>query len=46
MQFRNSKMAIKYVDQLNLIDGVTYWSLVSLLPQPSVGQLGLIKWAG
>ena len=31
------------VDQLNSIDCVTYQSL---LPQQSVGQFGLIKWAG
>ena len=36
-------LPIKYVDQLNSIDGETDQSL---LPQPSVGQFCLIKWAG
>ena len=36
-------LTIKYADQLNSVDGETYQSLLS---QPSVGQFGLIKWAG
>ena len=34
---------IKYVNQLNSVDGETYRSL---LPQQSAGQFGMIKWAG
>ena len=36
------QLSIKLVHQLNLVEGETYQYL---LPQPSVGQFWLIKWA-
>ena len=41
--FLMAPSTIKYVNQLNSVDGNAYQSP---LPQPSVRQFGLIKWTG